>query len=238
MLETEKLDDLFKLLKDMTQPKSDPRLAPSPIARRLIEYPLIGSVLIFIIFLVLAAWQHFGPTPLPSGFYKVLPYFHLLLLVLALVPLVMITASTFFNMWRHRKQPFFAAWVTLENDLPRDANSITELLRRFNKATLAYGLLQYRHRWSSLESRAAVIGGNLRKFGLFPAWAALAISGAALFKEDSGLSLWALLPIVATMQGIAACVFLSHERRQQVIQLLEYAIQYADQGNATPTDPN
>ena len=145
-----------------------------------------------------------------------------------------IIAAQYYRVWFQGKH---GVWITLENDLRHDAKSIAQL-RMFNKATLAYGLLQYRYRSSFLESRAALIGGNLRKLGLFPALAALAVSGAVLYKEDSNLFLWGSVILAAIFYLVALVASLSLERHPQVIQLLEYAIQHPDQGNATPPDAN
>jgi hypothetical protein len=60
----------------------------------------------------------------------------------------------------------------LKKDLHLDEKFITRLLR-FDKETLAYGLLQYRYRWSFAEGRIVLISGELRKLGIFPALAAL-----------------------------------------------------------------
>ena len=235
MLETERLNVLFSLLEEMTQSKiSDPKLAPSLIVQRLEKYPLIGSLPTALVFLVLVAWQRLGTTP--PGFHDVLLVVYLLLVLLPFVSLVTVSASSFYVMWRHRKQPYSPMWITLENDLHRDAKWITQLLT-FDKSTLDYGLLQYRHHWSSLEGRAAVLAGDLRKLGLFPAWAALSMAAATLRTEDGNLFVWGPMIAAAIFYLVAFVAFLSRERPQQVIQLLEYAIQHADQCNAaTPFD--
>lgn len=66
--------------------------------------------------------------------------------------------------------------------------------------------------------------------------AALLISVATL-KEDSNQFLWVgILVVVVAFNLIALAIFISNQRRQQVIQLLEYAIQHADRCNTTPSD--
>ena len=115
MLETEKLDDLFRMLKEMTQSKSsDPRLTP-PIARRLEKYSLIVSALSVIVFLIVylvpVAWRHFlGTTPLPPGFHDVLLYLAVLLLavVLLLAGLTLI-AVQYYRAWFQGKH---GVWIT------------------------------------------------------------------------------------------------------------------------------
>lgn len=128
----------------------------------------------------------------------------------------------------HRKQRFPGLWTSQENALHRDAKFTIQLLT-FDKATLAYGLLKYRHRWLSPEGHVALLVGDLRKLGLFPALVALIISVATLFKEntDTHLYIWGLTVIV-TILYLMAFFALSRERPPQVIKLLEYAIQHTD----------
>ena len=209
MLEAERLNVLFSLLEEMTQSKnSDLKLAPSPVVQRLERYPLIGSLLAALVFLGLVLWQRLDDTPPPAGFHDVLLVVYLLLVLLPFVSLVTVSTSSFYVMWRHRKQPYSPMWITLENDLHRDAKWIRQLWT-LDKATLAYGLLQYRHSWSSLEGRAAVLAGDLRKLGLFPAWAALSMAAATLLKEDSELFLWGPVILAGTFYLMAFIAFLS-----------------------------
>lgn len=170
-----------------------------------------------------------------SGIDDALLTVYLLHLVLGLVYLTTVIASAFHIIWRDRKQPFFPMLIALKNDLHRDAKLITRLLT-FDQATLAYGLLQYHHCWSSFDGRVAGLAGDLRKFGLFPALAAVCISAATLLKEDSNLFLWVPVTVAAIFYLMALFALVSRERPQQVIQLMEYAIQHADQRSTTPSD--
>jgi hypothetical protein len=125
-----------------------------------------------------------------------------------------------------------------ENALHRDAKFIGRLLE-FDKATLSYGLLQYRFRWSTNENDIAVLMGDLRKIGLIPALAALFISMyAAVSAGDSNPALLLLRDFVFAVVILYLISFLalSRRRHKQVIQLLEYAIQHADQYNTSPSD--
>jgi hypothetical protein len=215
----------------MTKSKiSHSKLALPLYIQRAEEYSKRGFLFTTFVFLVLVAWQHYGT--MPPGFYVLLAVC-VLLQLFVLVHLMTFVATT----WHLRKQHSSTMLTALKNDLHHDAKFITELWT-FDKATLAYGLLQYRHRWSFLEGRVAVIAGELRKLGLFPALAAVSLSAATLLKEDSNLFLW--VPVIA-----AACIYLvaldalvSLERPQQVIQLLEYAIQHAGQCNANSSEAN
>jgi hypothetical protein len=237
MLETERLNDLFTLLDEMTQSKiSDPKFAPPLIMQRLEKYSRNGFLFTALVFFVLAAWGLLYGTQ-RTGFHDALLAVYLIFLVLAFVSLTAVTASSLHFLWHHRKQPFSPMLTALKNDLHRDEKFITQLWT-FDKATLAYGLLQYRHRWLSFEGRVAGLAGNLRKLGLFPAWAAISMSAITLFKEDSNLLLSVPLTVAAIFSLVALGALVSLERPQQVIQLLEYAIQHADQYNTTPSDAN
>ncbi len=187
MLETERLNDLFNLLKEMTQLKtSDSKPVPLLIMYCLLKYSLIGLSLLVLALLGLATWQRLGTTS--TEFHDALLIVRSLYQVLEIISMMTVMV-TLLHIARHRKQLVPDMWTSLENALHRDAKLITRLLT-FDKATLAYGLLQYRHRWSSREGRVAILTGDLRKLGLFPAVAALLISAATLFKEDSNPFLW------------------------------------------------
>ncbi|WP_235857404.1 hypothetical protein [Xanthomonas cissicola] len=49
-------------------------------------------------------------------------------------------------------------------------------LAEFDKITLEYGLLHYKHRWSTVDGRVSLLVGDIRKIGIFPAFAAAATS--------------------------------------------------------------
>lgn len=230
MLETEKLDSMFRLLEEMTQSTiGDPKHAPWPLIflwglQRCcwIGFPLT----IFVLF-----WQRYGTTP--PGFADAQPVVVIIFLVLFFGFFPIVAIGHFICYRCPPKQ--FVPYLTLsrEDAQHRDAEFIPQLLT-FDKATLAYGLLQYRHRWSSLDDRFAAFVGDLRKLGLLPALAVIFISVAAL-KEDSNQFLWVgLVVIIVVFNLIALAVFLSSQRRQQVIHLLEYAIQHADRCDKIP----
>ena len=117
--------------------------------------------------------------------------------------------------------------AALKKDLHWDAKLLIQLWT-FDKATLAYGLVQYRHRWLSLERRQAALA---RKPGLFGVIAILMTLSAALLLEekDRHLLLWSLGIAAVIFYAVAFDAFVSLERPKQVIELLEYAIQHADQ---------
>ena len=231
MLKTEKLDELFPLLEKMTRTTiGDPKLAPRLLIfmRGLLWFSGIGlSVIWLAIF-----WLRYGTTPpeFPDA-----DLITVIFLVLFFVFMLTLIAKLLCDLWPPKQ---FVPYIELsrEDTMRRDAQLITELLLKFDRATLAYGLLQYRHRWSSLEDRATALVGDFRKFGLIPALAAIFISVATL-KEDNNQFLWVGLVVIVVafnLMGLAA--LLLRQRQRQVIQLLEYAIQHADQCNITPSD--
>jgi hypothetical protein len=194
------------------------------------NYCLIGFLLLLLAYPFLPALgQCFGIT------LSELPDALLVVSYLILILFLVVVATSPYITW-HLKE--FGRYLnpSKKDKLHRDAKFITQLLT-FDKATLTYGLLWYRHRWSSPEGRVGLFVGDLRKLGLFPALAALIISIATLFKEDSNPYLWGPVVIVAASY-LMALLILSRERPQQVIQLLEYAIQHAYQCNTTPSDAN
>lgn len=232
MLETEKLDNLFSLLEKMTQSKiSDPKFAPSPKMQRAEKYSICGFFFTALVFLGLAARQLFGGTTLPGFRYIVLAVFFILLF------LAIVYMATFVTIALDRRRQHTSIMLTaLKNDLHCDAKLITQLWT-FDKATLAYGLVQYRHRWSSFEDRLAVLA---RKPGLFLVVAVLiSLSAAVLLEEkDSYLLPWGLMIAAAILQVVVFHVLFSLERPKQVIKLLEYTIQHADQCNTSSPDAN
>ncbi|WP_159915772.1 hypothetical protein [Pantoea sp. 18069] len=227
MLESEKLNALFQLLEEMTRPRASIKtFTPGKIAQCLEKWSMYGFLGTIVVFLVMIAWQRYGTTS--PGFRHILLGVYLLHLALSLTYLITVTVGSLSILWRHRKKPFAAMLAALKRDLQQDADTLKELWT-FDKATLAYGLLQYRHRWSSFDGRIAMISGDVRKLGLFPALAAVSISAATLLKEDSNLYLWAPVILAACFYLVAFVAHASRERPQQVIELLEYAIQHADQ---------
>ena len=232
MLETKNLDDLSRLLEEMTHPKLASKLRIMQGAQK---YSLLCIVIIVSAFLALAVARQRLESPTPeldyylSALGNVFVVSFVVFIVTIIVTLVYIT-------WNRKPLALYISPPSLENTLRRDAELITQLLT-FDKATLVYGLLQYRFRWLSFQDRSAALIGDFRKLGIFPALVALVIS-APEFLKDSNPLLWSLLALVAILYIVAFDAALSRQRSQQVIQLLEYAIQHADQGNTIPSDTN
>lgn len=186
MLQTKKLNELFCLFEEMTRPGIS-HLKFAPNVGHTLMWSLIGLFypVLFSSILLPARWQHLGMTP--AELHDDLLIVKWLFLAIFFVSLIILILTLLYIVWHHKQ---FVPYLfhSVKNDPQRDAKFTTRLLR-FDKATLAYGLLHYRHRWSSRNGRIAVLTGDLRKVGLFPALAALLallISAVAIFfKEDS-----------------------------------------------------
>lgn len=185
------------------------------------KYSIRGFFFTALVFLGLAAWQLFGGTTPPGFRYIVLAVFFILLFLAIVYEETNVAIALDL-----RRQHTSIMLTALKNDLHHDAKWITRLWT-FDKATLAYGLVQYRHRWSSFEDRLAVLA---RKPGLFLVVAVLiSLSAAVLLEEkDSYLLPWGLMIAAAILHLVVFDALVSLERPKQVIQLLEYAIQHAD----------
>ena len=99
-------------------------------------------------------------------------------------------------------------------------------LQSFNRATLEYAQLQYRHSWTSFDKRVSILAGDLRKIGLFPALAAIAMSAGTLLGENSNVYLCVPLILAGSFYLIAFFALAQRERSDQVIALLEYAVSH------------
>ncbi|MEO6561858.1 MAG: hypothetical protein ABIN99_02265 [Nitrosospira sp.] len=240
MLKNKKLDDLSRLLEEMTQLKiGDPILAKLTLIMRGLAIYFLFVLLpsVFALFWRYLERQQLGTTP--PGFHNTQLVVDWLIAVYLIISILILIVSISYITWYNKRLAPYTL-PSLEYILRRDAEFITRLLM-FDKVTLAYALLQYRHRWSTAEACAAAFVGDLRKLGLIPALAALIallISATTLLKEDSNPFVWGgvvtIVAIFVIYNVMAFAAFLSRQRPQQVIQLLEHAIQHADQCNATP----
>jgi FtsH-binding integral membrane protein len=127
-------------------------------------------------------------------------------------------------LWKQRKNPYSAIMQRLNYGLHGDLPFLSQL-QKFDTATLQYALIQYRQSWGISENRVSLLTGNLRKLGLFPALAAASISASTLMKDDSSFLLWLPVVLAAVFSIIGFIALGQRERPQQVIELLEYAIE-------------
>lgn len=226
MLQSDRIDELFDLIQTMTLSKrAQHGIRPSDKLQRLEKGLLVAYITTMAVFGSVAVWSRFSA---PSQqVVSVLMGIYIANLCLALLYLAAVAINIGGGLWRHRKKPLTAILANLNFDLRQDANFLTRLWA-FDKATLQYGLLQYRHCWDAFDSRVAALSGELRKIGLFPAIAAASVSASSLLKSDSNLFLWLPLCLAACFYLVSLYALGQRERPQQVIALLEYAVLHAD----------
>ncbi|WP_150410746.1 hypothetical protein [Xanthomonas sontii] len=235
MFKPESLSALFSLLQEMTLVQRESDAFRSPGWMRRLEILTISGYVGIAIALLIAAWiQHTWPSQSHAFWLQAL-YLALILFGMAYMLIAILSVGTLF--WRHRRQRFPAQLARLKLDMLDDVGFMTQLLG-YDKATLEYALLQYRHRWDSLDGRVGLLVGDLRKLGLFPALTASSMAASTLLKNDSNMYLW--MPLI-----LAACFYLvgfyaqgRRERPQQVIDLLDYAARHADVAMECAPEPS
>lgn len=225
MLKTESLDPLFSLLEEMTLvQREDGAFQPSAQMRRLESAALYGYLGAMAL-LVIAAWvQRAWPS---QALAKSIWPLYVAVLLFALAYLLTSAFNAGHVLWRHRKQRFPGLLARIKLDIQADANFLTHL-HGYDKATLEYALLQYRHRWNVFDGRVGLLTGDLRKLGLFPALTASAMAASTLLKNDSNMYLWMPLILAACFYLVAFHAHGRRERPQQVVDLIDYAIRQAD----------
>ncbi|HEY4545578.1 MAG TPA: hypothetical protein VIG90_04005 [Pedomonas sp.] len=234
MFQHDKLNALFLLLKEMTlQVREGNQPARSKCQQRLEHTLLAGYIITVLTFAGLIAWHR-----LVAPLQNILMHIYGVLGVHVLCGLAYFTALGYglYSVYTGGSEKRFSTMhALLENDLHSDSNFLAQL-GAFDKAILEYGLIQYRHCWDSFDGRVSLLGGDLRKLGLFPAFAAATLSAASLLEQDSNVFLWVPL-ILAICFYLVVCVAGVHrERPQQVIALLEFAIRRSeDQVSISPS---
>ncbi|WP_199135370.1 hypothetical protein [Delftia sp. ASV31] len=233
MLKTESLDPLFSLLEEMTLvQREDGAFQPSARMRRLESATLYGYLGAMAL-LVIAAWVQ-RAWPSQSVATSIWPLYVVVLLC-ALAYLLTSAFNAGHVLWRHRKQRFPGLLARIKLDIQADANFLTQL-HGYDKATLEYAQLQYRHRWNIFDGRVGLLTGDLRKLGLFPALTASAMAASTLLKNDSNIYLWMPLILTACFYLVAFHAHGRRERPQQVVDLLDYAIDHAEAKAASPPE--
>ena len=230
------LDDVFKLLKRMTQSDDRASHVPQPsrwnrrMGRGLIVLSVVGTIAIAIASVMRQLWATAVPAELQYAlaFTAVLP--GLAFLVLTLCNLLLMV----YQQWR---DPWATIYRQLHSDLQADAPHVTEL-KRFPKEVLKYALLQYRHRWGRIEGRAVLLAGDIRKLGLFPGFLAIFVAVPKLLDGAGRLWLWQAIALLGAFHLMAFLVAATSERRSQVIDLLQHAIDHADSAPPEIGDPD
>lgn len=225
------LKELSKLLERMTRPDGRPSYVPQlgrwnqRAQRGLIVMTVLGT---FAIAIASGVVQHrAGETP-GRGHYG----WALLALLPAMGYLLLMIYNGVVLLWQEYRKPWGTIYQQFMGDLCADAAYVAEL-KRFPKELLEYALLHYRHRWSRVDGRTSLLAGDIRKIGLFPGLLAILVAAPKLLDGRSTAWAWQLLALIGAFQLIAFAVAATSERRTQVIDLLQHAIDYAD---SVPTE--
>ncbi len=236
MLQHEKIDALFQLLKEMTLYVRKNAVSTFSRWMERIEKVLMIVFATTLIALVIAAVWYRPESGKPvHGVPEPVNAIYLLGMFSAVLYLITATIDLAGLLWRSRREHFAAILRPLEKDLFGDASFVARL-SVFDKPILEYGLVQYRHCCGISDGRVAMLAGDIRKIGLFPALMAAALSAAALLKEGgSNPFLWAPLILACCFYLVGFVVNGQRERASQVIALLEYAVSYADAPTDAPT---
>lgn len=243
MPDEDKLSALFQLLKEMTVPprKNASRL-PMPLMRRIANGMMIALVAVtFLLVIAVASYRFHSPVPSHSAA-VVTSFLAFVALLLAFFYPIIATIDMAWTTWRRRGEYFPLIFEALEKSLRTDARFLARLWE-FDKPTLEYGLIQYRHHWGIPDRRIGSLVGEIRKIGLLPALVTIGLAAHTMIKADSHPYVWMLLATTGALYVLGFIAMNQHERTDQVIAVVEYAIRHADDPpvlaciEAVPTRP-
>ncbi|MCC5883801.1 MAG: hypothetical protein JJU25_14365 [Halomonas sp.] len=223
MIKPASLNELFSLLNEMTLAKHRENAFSPSKNFQLAEHTLIISYLSSLLVLVALIFytREFDTSPQANQAAFLL---YIINIGLSITYLLTIIIGIAIILWKQRKNPYSAIMQRLNHDLHGDLPFLSQL-QKFDTSTLQYALIQYRQSWGISENRVSLLAGNLRKLGLFPALAAASISASTLMKEGTSFPLWLPIILAAAFSIIGFIALGQRERPQQVIELLEYAIE-------------
>lgn len=217
------LDTLFVLLREMLlDRRKDGTVMRSAIFHRLEMITSVSYAALALLFAALLVGNRNSPSP--DALFAI-TLSGLAAIVFGSAYLLSALMHLAWHIWQASKRPYENLITQLQIDLQADARYLTRLAA-YDKPTLQYALLQYRHRWDVADGRLSLLIGDLRKIGLFPAFAASAISASMLIKNDSSPWLWLPLLVLATLHLLLLPLH-NRERSQQVAELLRHAIEQA-----------
>ncbi|MCE5232263.1 MAG: hypothetical protein ABFC67_06470 [Mizugakiibacter sp.] len=230
MPQQEKLDALYRLLQEMTLCVRKDVVSTSTRWTERIEKTLMLAFITAMIGLAITAvWYRLASNKPLHGVPEPIKVIYLVGMLLAALYMITIIISLASMLWRHRRERFAAVLRPLKKDLSQDLDFLLQL-GDFDKPTLTYGLVQYRHHYGVSDGRVAMLVGDIRKIGLFPALMAVAVAAAALLKASgSNPFLWAPLILAGCFYLVSVVVIGQRERASQVVALLEYAVDQANQ---------
>lgn len=217
------IEKLGEILERMTKPDGRPNYAPPPHAwiargqRLTISAMLVGILILVALRVFGSAWSGDLPPTLRSSWWM------LLVELPAIAWLVLQLWDAVISLRRSNSDNVHQQ---VRGDLRHDVKYIVEL-REFSKAELQYALLQYKHRWGRVEGRGALLSGEIRKLGLFPALLVVFIAIPKLSESGALKWLWPGLVLFGAFQLLGFAVGATSERRSQVVDLVQYAIDRA-----------
>lgn len=146
--------------------------------------------------------------------------------------IILTTISAIQALWKERHDSFSTIPKLIQGSMQDDA-PYTRQLMTYPKALLEYALLHYRHHWGVVDGRTLLIAGDIRKLGLFPGLLAISVAAPKLLIVGSNAWLWAPIILAGCFHLMAFFVMASGERRNQVIALIQYAIDHCSDKAAT-----
>lgn len=239
MLPCDQLDALFRLLEEMTL-SSRKSVVPtfSRWMQSIGKWLLIGfsiAMVIVVIMVIVAIRYRFAQVNPAHGVAETANIAFLVGMGFAMLYMLTAIADVAYLMWQRRRDRFGTILAPLKEDLLKDARFLTRL-QAFDTPTRTYGLVQYRYHYGISDGRVALLAGDIRKIGLFPALTTAAMSAAELLKDHaSNPFLWAPLILAGCFYVVGFVLIGGRERAAQVVALLEYSVSQTDEpSEATP----
>lgn len=235
MLQCEKLDALFQLLKEMTLcSRGNDVSGFSRWIQQIGKWLIIIFVSTMALFVIVALWYRSRSDQPVHRVPGLVNDIYLMGMLWAVLYVLTIIADVVVTVCRSYRQRFQGILVRLQGDLLGDTDFLARL-QSFDKPTLEYGLIQYRHNYGIADGRIAMVAGDLRKIGLFPALATAAMAAATLLKDNVEASLlWAPLILTCCFYLVSIVTIGRRERVGQVVALVEYSISHAEDSPRSP----
>lgn len=221
MLQTENINELFHCLEEITTSKRPESIFQiSPKMKRLENRFILASAASFTL-LVALAWRS-NSHPLGGCISIIFILSYILTILLSFIYSLLSIYNTALPLWKIRKTPFFVILKNLQHDLLKDAEPLHRLLA-FDRKLLEYGLIQYRHCWSTFNNRLVTVFGGPLQLRLLPVLVT-GLAAALNPTNQGGIYAWLVFICVTFLSLFTLTMAVRGERPQQVISLLEYAI--------------
>lgn len=238
MLQREKLGDLFQLLEKMTL-SSKENIAPkfSQWMQKIGKILMIAYATAMVLLVIVVAGYWFSSSQPVHGVPRPVMALYLAGIGFGVLYMLTVVADLVSMVRQARRKRFGAILAPLEQDLSKDAGFLAEP-QHFDKPMLEYALIQYRHNSGAAGGRIALLVGDLRKVGLFPALTAASMAAATLLKDNANPLFWAPLIVTCSFYIVSVVTIGQRERVDQVIALMEYAVGHSDESPTAPPMEN